>query len=132
MIRMMISAAIDNDLNRFVILTYSAMSFLFLGGIQIDYEYTLLAMIVFYAISSSLEVIRVILAYHSVGANHKQIENIVLSSDVMHANFDKYLTQELYPKNVYEDLGRSLTITSMVFVLQGVLISFVVRIYPTF
>merc|ERR1740136_359494 len=123
MIRMMISAAIDNDNNRFVVVTYTAVSFLFLWGIQIAFEYTLIAMLLFYTMSSSLEVIRLFLAYHSVD---NKDDNVILCSNVLHANYNKILTEEEFePKNVYQDLGRNIYIAFMVFGLQGVLISFV-------
>merc|ERR1740136_314779 len=123
MIRMMISAAIDNDNNRFVVVTYTAVSFLFLWGIQIAFESTLIAMLLFYTMSSSLEVIRLFLTYHSVD---NKDDNVILCSNEMHANYNKILTEgEFEPKNVYQDLGRNIYIAFMVFGLQGVLISFV-------
>jgi len=123
-IRMMISAAIDNDKNRFVMVTYSAVSFLFLGGLQVTFDYTLLAMVTIYALSSSLESVRIILAYYSVG--DKDQDDLKISSESMRSKFNKHLgTNELKPANVYEDLGRNITIVTMVFITQVVLISFV-------
>jgi len=122
-IRMMISAAIDNDRNRFVMVTYSAVSFLFLGGFQMNFEYTLLLMFLFYAFSASLETIRLLLAYHSV--SDKNHDDLVISSAVLCTKFKEHSTKELKPGNVYEDLGRNLTIVTMIFITQVVLISFV-------
>jgi len=125
-IRVMISAAIDNDLNRFVIVKYSAMSFIFLAGIQLDYSKTLTAMIVLYTFASSLEIIRVILGFNSVVHNNDQDQGqIILSSNVMKKYFQKFMTKDLQPKNVYEDLGRNIFIVIMIFITQFVLISFV-------
>merc|ERR1740124_205593 len=117
MIRMMISAAIDNDKNRFVVVTYTAVSFLFLWGIQIAFEYTLVAMLLFYTMSSSLEVIRLFLAYHSVD---NKDDNVILCSNVLHANYNKILTEgEFEPKNVYQDLGRNIYISFMCYDLRN-------------
>jgi len=124
LIRVMISAAIDNDLNRFVIVKYCAVSFIFLAGIQLDYSRTLIAMIVLYTVASSLELIRVILGFKSVVNNNDQ-DQIILSSNVMKKYFQKFMTKDLQPKNVYEDLGRNLFIVIMIFITQLVLISFV-------
>mmetsp|Transcript_32429 Transcript_32429/g.38751 ORF Transcript_32429/g.38751 Transcript_32429/m.38751 type:complete len:420 (+) Transcript_32429:71-1330(+) len=123
-IRMMISAAIDNDLNRFVMVTYSAVSFLFLGGLQVAYQSTLLIMFIFYTFSSSLESVRIMLAYKSVGDGDQR--NLRISSKSMRDKFLEYSEKKvLKPANVYEDLGRNLTIVTMVFITQVVLISFV-------
>jgi len=120
----MISAAIDNDKNRFVMVTYSAISFLFLGGLQVTFDYTLLVMFIFYALSSSLESVGIILAYYGVG--DKEQDDLKISSESMLSKFNKHLrTNELKPTNVYEDLGRNLTIVTMVFITQVVLILFV-------
>jgi len=123
-IRMMISAAIDSDKNRFVMVTYAAVSFLFLGGLQVSFDYTLAAMVIFYTFSSSLESVRIMLAYHSVGDENQ--DDLMISSEIMLAKFNKYNgTNEIKPANVYEDLGRNLTIVTMVFITQVVLILFV-------
>jgi len=119
-LRIMISAAIDNDRNLFVMTSYSATSLLFLGGIQTNYFSTLWVMIAFYTLTASLESARVFLGYQSAVEG-----KVILSSDVMKENYKKVSSKELAPNNVYEDLGRKMFMVMMVFITQVVLISFV-------
>jgi len=120
--RVMISAAIDNDRNLFTMVVYSGASFIFLGGIQIDYDTTLGFMVAIYTITCSMEVIRVLLAYHSVKSIDEQL---VLSSNMMQRKYDKHLSKKLEPKNVYQDVGRKFHIVFMIFATQFILIFFV-------
>ena len=127
-VRILISAAIENDNDLFSILTYTAVSFLVLFGIQQDYTLTWTLMIVFYVLVSSLESIRVVLAYLSVHYNAKGHGELVFSSENMYEQFSKMSKdQVLKPKNVYENLGREYYLVFMIFITQVVLITFVVR-----
>jgi len=121
-IRVMISAAIDNDRNLFTMVKYSGTSFLFLGGIQVNFSWTLIAMVILYCIYPSLEIIRVLLAYYSVDSVH---DNLTFVSNIIGEKYKRYLTQTLEPKNVYEDLGRKFHIVFMIFATQVILILFV-------
>jgi hypothetical protein len=117
----MISAAIDSDSSLYVIVSYGGVSFLFLAGLQLDYEYTFIAMLAFYAFMSLFESIRVLLAY--VSAN--SLADVVVTSDLIKSKL-RGVSTELKPTNVYEDLGRGGTIVFMVFATQCILIAFVV------
>eukprot|EP00555_Chaetoceros_dichaeta_P013615 CAMPEP_0198259882 /NCGR_PEP_ID=MMETSP1447-20131203/8959_1 /TAXON_ID=420782 /ORGANISM="Chaetoceros dichaeta, Strain CCMP1751" /LENGTH=65 /DNA_ID=CAMNT_0043947381 /DNA_START=131 /DNA_END=325 /DNA_ORIENTATION=+ len=65
-------------------------------------------MVIFYTFTSSLESVRIMLAYHSVGDENQ--DDLMISSEIMLAKFNKYNgTNEIKPANVYEDLGRNLT-----------------------
>lgn len=125
-VRILISAAIENDNDLFSILTYTAVSFLVLFGIQQDYTLTWTLMIIFYFLVSSLESIRVVLAYLSVHYNAKGHGELVFSSENMYEQFSKMSKdQVLKPKNVYENLGREYYLVFMIFITQVVLITFV-------
>lgn len=121
--RALISCAIDSDSPFYVIVSYGAASFLFLGGIQLNYEWTLLAMILVYVASAVGETIRVLLAFQSA----KSLGDVVVTSALM-ASKVRGVSTDLRPSNVYEDLGRGRTIVFMVFITQVILIAFVVSI----
>ena len=123
--RVYISCAIDSDSPLYTTVSYCGSSFLFLGAIQMNYEWTLLAMVVFYTISSLGETVRVLLAL----SHANSLADIVVTSGFLASKLRTVAT-ELKPSNVYEDLGRGYTIVLMVFVTQVVLISFVVRDCP--
>jgi len=107
----------------FTMVVYSGASFIFLGGIQIDYDTTLGCMLATYIITCSMEVIRVLLAYQSVESVDDALS---LSSDMMKRKYAKHLSKDLKPQNVYQDFGRKFHIVFMIFVTQFILISFVV------
>lgn len=122
----MISAAIDSDEPFYTITSFSAFSFICLGGLQLAYQETVTAMMIFYALSSSCDSIRVIVAYREAAS----LADVVLTSKMLGSKLrgDKMVTTtELAPGNVYEDFGRNATIVFMVFATQVILISFVVR-----
>jgi hypothetical protein len=125
-IRAMISATIDSDSSSYVIVSFSAVSFLFLGGIQLDYHKTLLAMIVSYSVSSLGDSLRVYLAYKQANS----LQDVVHTSAIMQSNLHN-VSADLKPSNVYEDLGRGKAIILMTFATQCILISFVVRFFLT-
>lgn len=119
--RAWISCAIDSDSPAYVTISYGAAAFLFLGGIQLDYRWTLLAMISFYFVSSLGESVRILLAFSSA----RSLADVVVTSDFLASKLRGASTQ-LKPSNVYEDLGRSRTVVLMVFITQVILIAFVV------
>jgi hypothetical protein len=121
--RALISATIDSDSSLYVIVSFSAVSFLFLGGIQLDYEMTLVAMIAFYSVTSLGESLRVYLAYKDANS----LEDVVHTSAIVQSTLHN-VSMDLNPSNVYEDLGRGKTIILMTFVTQLILIAFVVSI----
>eukprot|EP00934_Nitzschia_sp_Nitz4_P000352 Nitzschia sp. Nitz4//scaffold45_size130396//32879//34533//NITZ4_003439-RA/size130396-snap-gene-0.123-mRNA-1//1//CDS//3329552368//352//frame0 len=120
MIRACISCAIDSDDSFYVIVSYSSVAFLFLGGIQLDYKWTLLGMIIVYTVSAVSEAIRVLLAFSS----GRSLADVVVTSDLMASKL-RGVSTTLKPSNVYEDLGRGRTIVFMTFLTQIILISFV-------
>jgi hypothetical protein len=105
----------------YTIVSFGAASFLFLGGIQLHFKWTLLAMIVTYTISSVGETVGILLAFK----NTPSLQTLVVTSDVM-ASRMRSIKAELNPSSVYEDLGRGKEIVVMVFITQVILISFVV------
>ena len=62
LVRAMISRAIDNDDPTYTVISYAAFSFLFLGGIQLSYQSTLVGMLVVYAVASLGDTLRIVLA----------------------------------------------------------------------
>jgi len=120
LMRAYISCAIDSDNPFYVIVSYAAASFIFLGGLQLDYEWALLAMISTYVITSSGEVVRVLLAFQHA----ESLEKLVVTSDLIAAKI-RGVSTDLKPANVYEDLGRDRTIVMMTFCTQCILIAFV-------
>lgn len=123
LIRAMISTAIDSEEPFYTIASFSAFSFLFLGGLQLDYRISFIVMLGIFAMTSAGDSIRVILAFRDATS----LSDAFVSSDIMESSMRKAVETELKPANVYEDLGRGRTIVIMVFITQAVLISFVVR-----
>lgn len=119
-IRAMISRAIDNDDPGYVVISFAAFSFLFLGGLQIQYEWTLIAMFTFYAVVSVGDSIRILLAV----ASAESLADVVQDSSIVHSKLRK-VEATLKPANVYEDLGRGTTIVVMVFITQVILVTFI-------
>jgi hypothetical protein len=119
-IRVMISRAIDNDSPAYVVISFGAFSFLFLGGLQLEYESTLVAMFVYYSFTSVGDSIRILLAASSADS----LAHVVQDSHLVFSGLRK-VGATLKPANVYEDLGRGTTIVVMVFITQVILISFV-------
>jgi hypothetical protein len=130
-IRALISATFDSDSNSvmYIIVSFSAVSFLFLGGTQLDYQTTVAIMILYYAVTSFGESLWVYLAYRDATC----LQDVVHTSAVMQSSL-RNVTQsslrnpsvELKPTNVYEDLGRGRAIVIIIFITQCVLVSFVV------
>lgn len=122
-IRAMISAAIDNDSPQYTVVKLAAQSFLFLGGIQLNYELAFIIMLSWFAFESSLDTLRILLSF----VEYEDFAHLVVTSTSMRKQIKKTSTQ-LTPGNVYEDLSREAYIVIMVFLTQGILISFVVSI----
>jgi len=120
-LRAMISAAIDNDSPSYTIIKMAAQSFVFLGGIQLNYEMAFIIMLAFFTFESSLDVFRTMLSFFE----YKDFDDLVVTSNSMRHQIKKTSTQ-LSPGSVYEDLSRHQYIVIMVFLTQAVLISFVV------
>lgn len=122
MLRAMISRAIDNDEAAYTVASFAACSFLFLGGLQLDYQGTLLAMLFLYIVVSLGDTLRILLAVASANS----LSDVVQTSSIVHSRL-REVQARLNPSNVYEDLGRNKTIVCMVFITQCILIAFVVR-----
>ena len=122
MIRAYISCALDSDEPFYAIVSFGAVSFLFLGGIQLHYHWTLFAMAVTYSCSAMAEVARILLAFHYTPS----LKVLVVEGELL-ASQMRSIKAELNPTSVYEDLGRGHTIVIMVFVTQALLIMMVVR-----
>jgi hypothetical protein len=123
-IRAMISAAIDNDSPRYTVTKIAAQSFLFLAGIQLNYELAFIIMLFWFGFESSLDGFRILLSF----TEYRDFDDLVVTSDSMRKQIKKTSSQ-LTPGNVYEDLSREPYIVIMVFLTQGILISFVVRAF---
>ena len=123
-LRTMISCYIDTDDQLFVISKYSAQSFWFLGGMQIDYKTAFYFMMNIFALESILDSLRVVLAYQE----SESLKEYIPTSDafIKRKTSEKDGSLELKPTNVYEDLTRSYLVVFMVFVTQVLLISFTV------
>lgn len=121
-LRAMISAAVDNDSPIYTIVKTTAQSFLFLGGIQLNYETSFIIILGYFALESSLDVFRTLLCF----VEYKDFDDLVVTSNSLRSQIKKTSTQ-LTPSSVYEDLSRDSYIVIMVFITQAILISFVVR-----
>jgi hypothetical protein len=122
LLRAYISCAIDSDDTFYALVSFVAASFLFLGGFQLHFKWTLLAMILTYTVTSVGETASVILAVRNTPSS----KELIVTSDTMGSRM-RNLKAELNPTSVYEDLGRDKTIVLMVFITQVILIVFVVR-----
>lgn len=121
-LRAMASRAMDNDDAAYTVASFTAFSFLFLGGLQLAYQTTFIAMIIVYIVASIIDSARIILAMASANS----LADVVPTSNIVHAAL-RTPKAVLNPSNVYEDLGRGSTIVTMVFITQVLLIAFVVR-----
>lgn len=130
-LRVWISAFIDNDAPVYTISKMYAQSFFFLGGLQYNYSLAFSVMLGVFALESTLDSLRVILAFTEANS----IADVVLTSitlaaslrdNKLNASTHKALVQ-LKPHNVYEDISRDKLIVLMVFITQAILIAFVVR-----
>ena len=125
----MLACLLDNDDPFYTIISYSATSLLFLGGIQINYELTLTLMLFVYAISSFGDSLRVILAFIKYDSLSKVEVVSDMSKQVQDAagkNDHNGMIVKLDPSNVYEDIAREPTIVIMLFFTQALFICIVV------
>lgn len=103
--RAWISAFIDNDSPVYTIAKMYAQSFLFLGGLQYNYELTFSVMLIVFAVESTLDSLRVLLAFWDTDSLH----DVVLTSSSLEAsmriNMEKSQHSDaviqLRPRNVY-------------------------------
>lgn len=132
LLRGMIACAIDNDSPYYTIISYSAVSLIFLGGIQIDYQNTFVAMICYYCLVSGGDTMRVLLAFYEYGS----LSDVFIFSEMDTGLKDKHKedkeerdrkfeTMEVEPSNIYEDMGREKTIVFMIFATQIIFVTFV-------
>jgi len=119
--RAMISAYLDANDSGYIIIKMAAQSFIFLGGIQLNYALAFGLMLVIFALESTLDVIRILLALSEVDS----LGDLVVTGTNLRTKL-RQASAELKPKSVYEDTTRSPSIVGMVFVTQCLLISFVV------
>lgn len=124
--RAMISAAIDIDSPAYTIFKTTAQSFLFLAGIQLNYETAFIVMLAYFAFESSLDAFRTLLSV----VEYQDFNDLVVTSNRLRNQIKKTNTQ-LTPSNVYEDLSRDSHIVVMVFVTQALLISFVASLFAS-
>jgi hypothetical protein len=120
----MLSALIDNDKPFYTIVKMAAQSFLFLGGLQLNYEATFSTMLGFFALESCADSLRVILAFREA----ETTSDCIVTSKSLRTHLNNK-TMTLQPTNVYEDIGRDAVIVIMVFITQCLLIAFVVSVY---
>jgi hypothetical protein len=125
-IRCWISALIDNDDPGYTIIKMAAQSFLFLGGLQLNYQAAFTAILIVFGLESLGDSARVLLAL----GRYSSIDELVVTSTDL-----KKVTKgvaQIKPSNVYEDISRRRSVVTMVFVTQCILIAFVVTdIYDT-
>lgn len=105
---------------KFAIFRLCTINLIFLGFLQMNYQLGFLIMLGFLVVESSLDTIRVWLAYR----NCRSLRSLSVISDD-----EAYVLQEatkLEPTNVYEDLTRPRAIAFMVFLVQALLIGLVI------
>ena len=119
--RAMLSCAIDADEPFYTIVSYSSVSFLFLGGLQINYQATFSVMLGIFALMSTGDSLRILTAFY----DSNSLKDFVPTSTQVSYQM-RNVTTQLSPGNVYEDFGRGKMVVVMVFVTQCILISFVV------
>ena len=120
MIRSWISAYIDNDDPGYTIVKMAAQSFLFLGGLQLNYQAAFTAVLIVFGLESLGDSVRVLLAF---GGYSSLKELVVTSKDLQKVTRG---VAQLKPSNVYEDITRKRSVVFMVFATQCILIAFVV------
>lgn len=125
LVRVVTSATIDNDSASYTIASYTGLSFFFLAGIQWDYQYTLMIMMIFYILASAGDSLRVLMAYSSFDRLVDVIPTTESIRVARNLSKDRATCTLLTPANIYEDISRGATIVFMVFFLQVILISFV-------
>lgn len=120
--RSYLSAYIDSDTPLYTIAKMASQSFIFLGGLQMNYRLTFSIMLAFFALESSCDSLRILLSFREANS----LDDVVVTSKEMRTELRRHPLTILQPNNVYEDLTRKSLIVGMVFVTQAILISFVV------
>lgn len=116
----LISAYMDNyGFPRFATLKLLSKSLLFLGLLQMHFHRGFWIMWLILIVESSLDTVRVVLAYYNCGS----LAKVSALSD--EEAKDMRATTTLDPTNVYEDLTRPKSIAVMVFLVQTLLIGLV-------
>lgn len=120
-----ISAYMDNHEDpRFAMLRLCTKGFIVLGFLQIRYHLGFLIMVGMVFVESSLDSIRILLAY----LNCRSLRTVsAIADDEAHDMRD---ATKLEPTNVYEDFTRPRSIATMVFMVQVLLVSLVM--YDTY
>ena len=113
----------DCDSALFTCVKMIAQSFIFLGGLQLNYRMAFAIILGFFTLESGFEVLRILLSYWEF----ETIDDVVVTSKVIRTELRKHPLTVLEPNNVYEDLTRGGVIVTMVFITQCILIAFVVR-----
>lgn len=125
--RAMISCAIKNDCPTYTTVTYSAIHFICLGGLQTNFQKSYIVMIGFCCLISCAETLGILLTYVKFDTfldvrkncalyNIEHVRQMIKVEDI----------SNIFPCNVYEDLSRNKTVIIMVFLTQCCLIFFVV------
>ena len=122
LLRAYITCAMELDDPLYAVIRYTASAFLFLGGIQLEFHWTLFAMFMAYILWATADVMRILVAFYWTPS----LKNLIVEEDRL-ASQMRGLTTQLSPSSVYEDIGRGYTIVIMVFLTQGILIAVVVR-----
>ena len=103
----------DHEAWGFAIVRTCAKSVFFLAGFQLDYQWGFVAMMLFLVVESSLDSVRILLAYRHCRSLEKV--QAIAEDEARGLREDDKL---LEPTNVYEDLTRPGWIAAMVFALQ--------------
>jgi len=119
-LRAMISAMVDEDSPFYSFVSFSAVSFLFLGVLQQNWNIGLIVMLAYYVFKACLETFRILLGYWSAN----DLSDVIEPSKRLKSELQ--ISSELQPKNMYEDLSRGALSVGMVFVSQSVLIAMVI------
>lgn len=122
-IRALLTAYIDNDSALFTCIKMASQSFIFLGGLQLNYRLAFSVILAVFAFESCFDSLRVLLCFWE----SKSLDNVQVVSRSVRTELRKHPLTVLQPSNVYEDLTRGSVIVGMVFATQCILISFVVR-----
>jgi hypothetical protein len=129
-----ISAYVDNDDPTFAIARLVGKSTVFLGLMQLNFIHGFLLMLFLLILESSLDTIRILLAYYSCQSLRQLRATTASSDEAKDLGGDDDAKEEdetlLEPTNLYEDLARPMPISIMVFSVQTLLIGCVM--YDTY
>jgi len=115
-IRGMISVGTECEHPGYVMTNFAAISFIFLGVLQLDYELGLMLQLFVYFLTAFAQAFGVLLGYWSYD---KVTDFIPTSSSMAHAIKNGAAHGgKIKPSSVYEDLGRNFKIVFMIFLTQ--------------